>query len=292
MPDGSTYQGDGSGAYTGSDKNGNPTNTTYDDIRVNSQGQFELRDDTNHQYFAFKDGTLQAENAPDDNAFRSPPVLVKRVDVSDQYANKIESAVNGLPDGERQVLQNGGYSVVAAGELKDVLPNGNGTDIAGITSTDKQMVVVPENVTDKDGNRRANADDPSGILRHEAGHGVDFSIDNFSQSDQFKQSYEKELDALPPDVKKQFDGIFIEGESDGDKTDATRREVFAEMVATLTGGNDKTNDDLLHQYFPQTLSLTSDQINQQFQSAANPQDDNSVHIGPISLPVPSWLRDI
>lgn len=170
-----------------------------------------------------------------------PAVPMENIGASSAFAQHIRDEMDALPAPVRKLLVDKGMAVIVADRMPDAAPDIKaehprgwppGTTMAnedGAFRPDKRAILVAETFLDKDG-KETHSDRAEGVMRHETGHAVDAALDNFSQSAAFKAEYDKDVAAMPDDVKKKLEYLL---QADG----AGAQETFAEVFAALNGGS-------------------------------------------------------
>jgi hypothetical protein len=194
-----------------------------------------------------------------------PAVPMKNIGASADFAQHVRDQTDSLPAPIRKLLADQGMTVIAtdkmpdaAPDIKDEHPRGwpPGTTMAnedGAFRPDKRAILVAETFVAQDG-KETHTDRAEGVLRHETGHAVDAALDNFSQSDAFKAAYDKDVAAMPDDVKKKLEYLL---QSDG----AGAQECFAEVFASIYGGSaNDSQTGLILKSFPNVTDLVRQKL--------------------------------
>jgi hypothetical protein len=195
----------------------------------------------------------------------APAVSMENVGASAAFAQQMRAQMDTLPAGVRKLLADNGMTVMVTDEmvdgapdLKDEHPRGwpKGTTFAnedGAFRPDKRLIMVAETFEELDG-KIVRSDRAEGVIRHETGHAVDAALNNYSQDKDFKTAYDKDVAAMPADVKKKLDYLL---QPDG----AGEQETFAEVFAALNGGSANASQTaLILQTFPSVATLLKQKL--------------------------------
>jgi hypothetical protein len=191
-----------------------------------------------------------------------------------EHAEAVESVLKDIHPALRQLVMRYGYTVLAGREITEIHPDAAKLRPRGYLSGRMLDSVIGENQRGKRRiiicqwsmqNGKANDDRyiVPGILRHEFGHALDDSMQlytannkPFSDSDQFKMAYEKDIAAMSEETKKRL-RYYTQLDSDGVSTQIGRQETFAE-VATRFILDDKIapdRTDAFRKDFPEVFKL-------------------------------------
>lgn len=242
---------------------GKPTvgaGTRYSDIirdRHQDDVRFHLGPRINRGELTTPPGAVERKEVP---TTAVPAVPMESVGASAEFQKRMREEFDSLPSSVRKLLADKGMTVVvadnmvdAAPDLKDEHPRGwpAGTTFAnedGAFRPDKREIIVAETFKNNAGQDiRSNRAD--GVLRHETGHAVDAALDNYSQEADFKAAYDKDVAAMPKDVRAKLEYLL---QPDG----AGEQETFAEVFGAIYGGSaNKSETALILQSFPNVSTL-------------------------------------
>jgi hypothetical protein len=200
------------------------------------------------------DAAAAAKTAPPD------PV----VPASQGFDNQVSTTYNAMSPETRAIIAKRGATVMPVHHLTDALPElknqaprgwpvGSTWDsVDGCWSTSRNEIVVAEERRSLGNGQWVPSGRTDKVLRHEAGHAVDYTINMMSDLPDFKKAYDADLQAMPTGDKNAL-SYFLQSGPGG------REETAAEGVADREGG--ATGGQAFHNDFPQTLKVINDTIN-------------------------------
>jgi len=153
--------------------------------------------------------------------------------------------------------KNGGGSVLVSPSvvehdmrIQNTAPRGWGDDFdwkASPALTSGGQVVISSNRFDSKSGEYIDTTPELGVVRHEAGHAIDYLMNNFTETDEFKHAYLLDSAQVPDEFRKRLD-YFLQKASSGPQ------ETFAELFCYRLGGETdshrKETCELVHKYFP------------------------------------------
>jgi hypothetical protein len=227
-------------------------------IKAGDDGSFSAWDKTGTRFEHKADGSIKESH-----------LLDRRADVSDEFAKKVEDTIEELPQSDRDELEKQGYKIIAAKKTTDADPslvNDHPRDWPPGTTWDNadggrfgKKIVVAE--TMKVGDDFVPSTRTEGVLRHETGHAVD-SVKDGHNDQAFKDAYEKDVAAMPPDVREKLKYFLQEG-------DAGKEETYANVYSTLRGSTPNPDEKaLFEKYFPNTVKAVKDREEREAREAA------------------------
>jgi hypothetical protein len=189
----------------------------------------------------------------------------------DQFAKRVGAAYARIPDGVRALLDRSGYDVATCRQYLDLHPDLKGQTprgypagsseaaAQGVFEAEDKRIVVPERP------EAVAAADPVGIVRHEVGHAFDDALGNYSQSKEFRDAYNRDLDKMN---LEHLNGLSEEQlEYYLQDHGAGAQETFGELFCTAVGGRpDKANYPLkVEEFFPESYKLVQRKIREQYE---------------------------
>lgn len=178
---------------------------------------------------------------------------------SDAFREQIQKQVDQLPAGVRRLLEANGTKIVVGDKVSGVYPELKGVQPRGwppgstwdnadglYSPGDKTAVVTERRVDDGKDVKNERAE---GVFKHEVGHAVDHAMGNFSQTDEFKEAYDKDVANLSAADKAKLAYLLQPG-------NAGKSETFAEVFGAINGSsaNPSETADTLRQ-FPNVAKL-------------------------------------
>ncbi len=165
----------------------------------------------------------------------------------------LRHSLHELPQNDLALLEAMGYRFKTARMLTDAAPHLKDKPVRGqpdakwdnlegvFIPSDKAIVVSQEYLSR--GEQQVSSDRTDGVLRHEVGHAIDDALGRISRSEEFRQSYEKDLRRINKKARLQeliglasakrkisdLEYFMQEGETG-------RSEAFAELYGMLRGG--------------------------------------------------------
>ncbi|MBP9094714.1 hypothetical protein KBI23_27085 [bacterium] len=174
---------------------------------------------------------------------------------SQRFVAELQQAVEGLSAGERNFLREHNIVIKPVRRITDQFPDIN-TQTAGCFDASEKTIYLAEEVFSK-GKWVPNNDLPF-MARHEFGHAYNAKIDAFgdyvSNFKQFRESFQHDLQNIPPDVLDalQLSRTFRTPE-------LARDEVFADIYAHTQGlQSNNPYSQLIKQWFLKSLKFMED----------------------------------
>jgi hypothetical protein len=183
---------------------------------------------------------------------------VTNLGTSKQFNREVNEGYNAVPGGVRKALDSDGFSIVTTNKVGDAYPGSKNERQAGYpegTSQDNvpgsydskyNVAIIAEN---PDSDRLG---DVKGVVQHEAGHAFDRALKDYSQSDEFKAAYNRDLAKIPDDQKEKLQYYIQDKDGNGNS------EAFAEIFCHQLGCNNDPAE--LEKYFPETSALVKKKI--------------------------------
>lgn len=155
---------------------------------------------------------------------------------SPEFQERMLREIEKIPENERRLLAQSGHKISVVEKVTDADPSlanqqprgwppGRTWDDAdGAYIGGQKNIVVAERTRSGPSNRA------EGVLKHEVGHAIDVALDNFSQSKEFKEAYEKDLAKLTPEQRKYY-SYFLQPNNAG------AQEAFADIYGAINGSS-------------------------------------------------------
>ena len=193
-----------------------------------------------------------------------PKVQVENRGATPEFQAKMQKEVDQLPAGVRRLLDANGTKIVVGDKISGVYPELAGVQPRGwppgstwdnadgmYSPSDKTTVITEHRVDDGKTVKNERAE---GVVKHEVGHAVDHAMGNFSQSDEFKAAYDKDVAALSPADRAKLAYLLQPG-------NAGKSETFAEVFGAMHGSsaNPSETAETLRQ-FPSVAALLQRKI--------------------------------
>jgi hypothetical protein len=255
--------GDDKGGPNATDATINPDLTKQPDVTKPSNGA--ASDASSGQAAKASDATGgQAPKAGDPAAAAAAAAPAPIVPPSQSFDNQVNVAYNAMSAQTRAIISKRGATVMPVHHLTDAMPELRGQaprgwpagstwdSVDGCWSTSRNEIVVAEERRTLAGGQWVPSGRTGPVLRHEAGHAVDYTINMMSDLPDFKKAYDADLLAMPTGDKNAL-SYFLQTGPGG------REETAAEGVADREGG--ATGGQTFHNDFPQTLKVINDTIN-------------------------------
>ncbi|MBK9202612.1 MAG: hypothetical protein IPL73_09270 [Candidatus Obscuribacter sp.] len=174
---------------------------------------------------------------------------------SQEFQQRAWDQIRKLPEAHRQLLATQGNRFALGGRvsdvdpsLRDVQPRGwpegrTWDDADGAYMSGTKQIVVAEST------RSGPSERIDGVVRHEAGHAMDWALDRFSSSDEFKRAYKEDTDRFNEAQRREHRYLL-------QSNNAGRQETAAEVYAALQGAsaNPHHTEEILRD-FPATAAL-------------------------------------
>ncbi|MDQ5965758.1 MAG: hypothetical protein QG625_1913 [Cyanobacteriota bacterium erpe_2018_sw_39hr_WHONDRS-SW48-000098_B_bin.30] len=174
---------------------------------------------------------------------------------SQEFQQRAWDQIRQLPEAHRQLLATQGNRFALGGRvsdvdpsLRDVQPRGwpegrTWDDADGAYMSGTKQIVVAEST------RSGPSERIDGVVRHEAGHAMDWALDRFSSSDEFKRAYKEDTDRFNEAQRREHRYLL-------QSNNAGRQETAAEVYAALQGAsaNPHHTEEILRD-FPATAAL-------------------------------------
>ena len=207
----------------------------------------------------------QQPNDQSDSSESSPITVQPASEVSDEFNQKLQTAIASIPEVIWRILSDEGYSIVPAKTLSEVMTDSqSGVDwgkVSSVVSGDNKQIIIAESTLDSTGNETPNLN-TEGLLRHSVGHVVDTLApkyvtehfhDKFSDLEKFKYAHTSDMTRLSKDKQGKLAYYTAEG-------DVSRSECFAECFAALHGGGAVYTIDVMSKYFPAVMKQVKELV--------------------------------
>lgn len=182
-------------------------------------------------------------------------------ETSEDFDALLKKAIVSIPDSIRKLLASGGYSVVPARFLSDVVHSAqDGSDsvawnlVSSAFIPESKQVAIAESTADQNGNPIPSLN-VEGLFRHSVGHLIDSLApafvtehfhDKFSDLEKFKYAHTSDVARLGKDKQAKLAYYVTDG-------DTSRAECFAECFAAIHGGGATYTIDVMSKYFPAAM---------------------------------------
>jgi tetratricopeptide (TPR) repeat protein len=181
----------------------------------------------------------------------------KLPNVTPAFVEKIKGLLVAMPISVLTFWKDNGGSVVITPSVVEIdfriqntVPRGWDQDFSWKDSPalthGNQVVVSQYKANQKTGDTVDNTPE-IGVVRHETGHAIDYCMDKFTDSNEFKHAYYLDSAKVPEEQRKRLD-YFLQKATGGPS------ETFAELFCYRMGGETDTPRmevcDLVHKYFP------------------------------------------
>ncbi len=166
-----------------------------------------------------------------------------------EFAREVDRLMGELPPGVLRILRDGGYRVIAAGDMRDYdpalatqRPRGWGPGMTwanadGLHNAGTRQVMVSNRMRDSNG-LYVESGRTRGALLHEVGHAVDASLGNFVRTPEFAAAYERDAAAMTPAQRTQFEYLLQGYPTTRENPNyAGRQETFAEVFGAICGSS-------------------------------------------------------
>lgn len=160
---------------------------------------------------------------------------------SPDFADKAFGEVRKLPESDRKLLAETGNKFAIAGKMSDIdpklateqprgWPEGKTfNDADGVYMSGTKQIAVAENTN------AGPSDRTEGVVRHEAGHGIDNALKDFSHSAEFQKAYDKDVSNLTASQKK-ADSYLLQDHQAGPE------ETAADVYGALNGASSNPSE--------------------------------------------------
>ena len=170
-----------------------------------------------------------------------PGVSNDFVKLNQKYYNDIPDDIKKLLDDKGVEFQIGKKVTQVKPELKGVHPRGwpSGTtwdSCEGLYDGNNRKVVSCETsrpIGKKTFVKNARVE---GVFKHETGHALDVALDGFSETQEFKNAWAKDVRLIPKNQKRRYNYFIQKGRSS-----AGRKETFADVFSELIGNAENKN---------------------------------------------------
>jgi hypothetical protein len=190
-----------------------------------------------------------------------PHIEVENRGASPEFRDRIQREVDKLSPGVRRLLEANGSKIIVGERMSGVYPELAGVrprgwppgatwdNADGLYNAEEKTVVATEHRVELGSGQTVNNDRAQGVIRHEVGHAVDHALGGFSQTDEFKQAYDRDVALMTPEQKARRQYLLQDG-------NAGKSEAFAEVFGAINGssGNPSETQDILRQ-FPSLVEL-------------------------------------
>jgi len=178
------------------------------------------------------------------------------INASNEFSHDVTKAYNEIPHGIRKAIDQKDFQIVTAKKVSDSEPGlkKNGTQPTGYAKGEdiddapsfynqrSKLATIAEKPNS------LPLGDTKGLVKHESGHGFDDSFKGaYSNSDEFKAAYNRDLAKLSPADRKELDYYIQPKDGNG------RAETFAESFCQALGC--KNDPDQMAKYFPESYAL-------------------------------------
>lgn len=193
------------------------------------------------------------------HSVQDPPGAIKHGNVSQQFVDQVSADLANIPPETREILEKAGVDVEIGEHITDVRPDlagvrprgwkeGTWENAEGLYDPGRQSVIVSEKKFDKSG--KVIQGGGTGVLYHEYGHGVDYSLGMASSSREFREAYEADVADLTEADRLIFK-YFLQSGSAG------REEAFAEAFAQSIGKGLVRDPRLFRKRFKRTMGVVA-----------------------------------